>query len=207
MGGFGWLKNVLIKPEFSTTLLRNFWLVLEIGQITLFNRLKCRRLNLYRKLIGWFQSHPWLQYHREKRAAFCSICTEFPQPRDNSPFVFGPLAQGFRNWKKGVEQMAGHARSENHKSAEKSSKRERRIPDIGCMLDDQTKELQKKRRQGIVAHLQTMETLLRQGLPIRGHNDLDSNIRHLNKDKAIKNDGLKLFLQVNLYMLHDILTK
>ena len=131
----------------------------------------------------WFESHHWLQYHCQKRAAFCSICIVFRQPRDNSPFIYRPTAQGFRNWKKRVGRMAEHPQSDCHRSAEKSLKKENEMPDIGCMLDDQMKELQKKRREGLIAHLQTMKTLLRQGLPIRGHNDVDSNIRQFNEDK------------------------
>ena len=52
-----------------------------------------------------------------------------------------------------------------------------------------------------------MKTLLRQGLPIRGHNDVDSNIRQFNEGKAISNEGLRLFLKDNLYMSHDVLTE
>ena len=66
-------------------------------------------------------------------------------------------------------------------------------------------ELQKKKGEGLIAHLQTMKTLLRQGLPIRGHNDIDSNTRQFNKDKEINNDGLKHLLKENQYMSHDIL--
>ena len=95
----------------------------------------------------WLESHHWLQYHGQKRAASCSICTVFRQPRDNSPFIFRPTAQGFRNWRKGVERMAEHAQSDCHRSVEKSLKKENEIPDIGCMLDDQMKELHKKRRE------------------------------------------------------------
>ena len=52
--------------------------------------------------------------------------------------------------------MAEHAQSDCHRSAEKSLKEENEVPDIGCMLDDQMKELQKKRREGLIAHLQTI---------------------------------------------------
>ena len=71
---------------------------------------------------GWFESHHWLQYHRQKHAAFCNICTAFRQPRDNSPSIYRPTAQGFRNWKKGVERMAEHAQSDWHTFAKKFEK-------------------------------------------------------------------------------------
>ena len=102
--------------------------------------------------------------------------------------------------------MVEHAQSDCHRSAEKSLKKENEMPDIGCMLDDQMKQLQKKRREGLIAHLQTMKTLLRQGLPIRGHDDVDSNTRQSNEEK-VSNEGLTLLLKENLYVSHDVLTE
>ena len=51
----------------------------------------------------WFQHHKLLWYHREKKAAFCGVCTLLQQPHDPSPFVFSGTADGFKNWKKGKE--------------------------------------------------------------------------------------------------------
>lgn len=49
----------------------------------------------------------------------------------------------------------------------KESKRDR--PDVACQIDDQHQKQQDLRRTGLIAHLDTMKTLLRQGLAIRGH--------------------------------------
>ena len=52
-----------------------------------------------------------------------------------------------------------------------------------------------------------MKTLLHEGLPIRGHSDVDLNIRQFDKDKAVSNEWLTLLLKENLHMSHDVLTK
>ena len=52
-----------------------------------------------------------------------------------------------------------------------------------------------------------MKTLLRQGLPIRGHEDEESNIFQFNKDKARSNTGLQLLMSECQYFSHEILNE
>ena len=100
--------------------------------------------------VEWFQS--------EKHAAFCGVCTQFKQPRDVSPFIFEETATGFRNWKKGKERLNEHEISNVHRIAASSAiKSQSRID---CQLDKQIDEQQRLRREGLVAHLSTLETLL-----------------------------------------------
>ena len=66
-------------------------------------------------------------------------------------------------------------------------------------------EKQNLRMQGIISHLHALETLLRQGVPIRGDTDEDSNIYQFNLDQAVTDSGLKLLLKEKHYVLaHDI---
>lgn len=153
----------------------------------------------------WLQKYKWLWYHREKHAAFCEVCTQYKQAHDISPFIFSDSAPGFCNWKKGMERLADHDESDNHKSAMRHARRNQ--PTVECQIDDQVKEQQNLRRQGLIAHLNTLKTLLRQGVAIRGHTDEASNIFQFNKDKAIDHAGLNLLLKENQYMSHDILVE
>ena len=152
----------------------------------------------------WFNSHPWIWYNCTKLAIFCGVCTQFKQPRDISPFIFEDEAPGFRNWKKGKERIVEHEKSDIHMVSSHNAKKLQ--PDIDCQLDKQVNEQQRLRREGLVAHLNTMKTLLRQGLSLRGHNDEDSNIVQFNKDKAAHSDGLRLLMKENHFFSHDILT-
>ena len=83
------------------------------------------------------------------------------------PFIFTESATGFCNWKKGVERLLDHDQSENHKNATKQKRSSQ--PTVDCQIYRQVKEQQRLRRQGLVAHLNTLKTPLRQGVAIRGH--------------------------------------
>ena len=48
----------------------------------------------------WFDDFHWLRYHREKKAAFCAICSENNE-KTTTPFIFSAASPGFTNWKKG----------------------------------------------------------------------------------------------------------
>jgi len=141
----------------------------------------------------WFKEHDWMQYHREKCAVFCSVCTQHQQQyQHDSPFVFpqsdSPNATGFRNWKKGKERLSEHERSDDHRNALIKARKLQR--NIASDLDKQVADLQSQRRHGLVSHLNTLKTLLRQGIAVRGHTDEESNIVQFSKYKAIDNPAL-----------------
>ena len=152
----------------------------------------------------WFQ-HNWLWYHRRKKSAFCGVYTSFRQPHDSSPFVFTDTADGFKNWKTGKERIEEHERGFNHRNVSKESRQNQ--PDVTCQIDHHYQEQQHLRWTGLVAHLDTMKTLLRQGLAIRDHTDEESNIIQFNKYKEKHNTGLHLFTSEYLYFSHEILNE
>ena len=146
----------------------------------------------------WFEDFDWLRYHREKKAAFCAICSE-NSTKSTTPFIFNATSPGFSNWKKGQDVFRDHENSLLHLDSKKKAQSNQ--PSI----DTKHVTLQKQRRQGLIAHLQTMRTLLQQGLAIRGHSDDCSNIQNFNSDKAEYVPGLKLMMSENRYFSHDIL--
>lgn len=115
----------------------------------------------------WLERHEWLSYNREKRKAFCSTCTS---NSDTQKGVFNfRFAEGFDNWKKGAEKFKEHEESFVHKAACVVAARESRsIRETFTSLQFEKQQL---RKQGLIAHLQTMKTLLRQGVAIRGNAD------------------------------------
>ena len=78
---------------------------------------------------------------------------------------------------------------------------------MASQIDDLRQKQQYLRRTGLIAHLNTVKTLLRQGLPIRGHNDEESNVFQFNKDKARNDNGLHLPMSENRYFSHEILNE
>ena len=67
----------------------------------------------------WLEKYDWLRYHLKKRSAFCTVCTDYTQPNDSSPFIYRVNADGFKNWKKGGEKLFNHARRRSHKSRQR----------------------------------------------------------------------------------------
>ena len=101
--------------------------------------------------------------------------------------------------------MEDHNNSDSHKLAVKDASKMQAT--IECQFNDYTKEKQRLRRQGLIPHLNTLKTLLRQGIAIRGHTDENSNIYQFNKDKANDNEGLNLLMKENQYLSHEILSE
>ena len=59
--------------------------------------------------------------------------------------------------------MAEHAKSDTHGSTKKSSKKEKEMPDKGCMLDDKMKEMQRKKKTRICRAPSNHENILVSG--------------------------------------------
>ncbi|XP_046842027.1 zinc finger MYM-type protein 1-like [Xenia sp. Carnegie-2017] len=148
----------------------------------------------------WLRNYEWLVYNREKNKAFCEICSTHFKIKG----VFGSYEVGFDNWKKGCEKFNEHENSYAHKEACATSDKGQLSISIAC--SSLALETQQLRRKGLISHLQTLKTLLRQGIAIRGRTDFESNIHQFNLDKAINDKALKLLLDENRYVTaHDIL--
>ena len=70
----------------------------------------------------WLEKYNWLRYYLKKRSAFCTVCTDYAQPNDSSPFIYRVDAGGFKNWKRGREKLLNHARSRFHKNTAENAK-------------------------------------------------------------------------------------
>ena len=100
--------------------------------------------------------------------------------------------------------MKEHEKSQTHKAAvcamEKSNL------SIASKITSLKLEKQNLRMQGLIPHLDTLKTLLQQGIPIRGDTYKDSNIYQFNLDKAATDSSLQFLLKEKHYVLaHDIL--
>ena len=153
----------------------------------------------------WFRSYKWLMYNRNKKALFCDICSKYSKEKGTSVFVYKDDVEcvGFQNWKKGPEKLSDHEGSDIHRDAMKERLLfEIKIPDVASQINQQFLEQQQLRQRGLLAHLNTLKTLLRQGVAIRGDTDKESNIMQFNLDKSTLEPGLKLLLDDNKYISH-----
>jgi hypothetical protein len=87
----------------------------------------------------------WLAFCPTRNSAFCKLCTKF----DISSSVFilkNQISEGFRNWKKGVEKLQEHEKSQDHcqsvvKEGLAGSK-------VDAQLSEQLRTTQELRREG-----------------------------------------------------------
>ena len=66
---------------------------------------------------SWEKDYSWLYYDEDLEGAFCKVCKQFGTSahvqRSGGVWVTKP----FKNWKKAVEKMKAHARSDSHSHA------------------------------------------------------------------------------------------
>ena len=74
-------------------------------------------------------------------------------------------------------------------------------------MDKSNKEIQHLRVNGLISHLHTLKTLLRQGVAIRGSDETDANIIQFNLDKASADSDLKEFMRLRQYFGHAVIAE
>lgn len=158
---------------------------------------------------AWFIQYPWLHYDKSKDSVFCYIC--FNQnakgnltsaKKSEKSFI----SSGFSNWKKALVRFNDHQKSECHQLA---LDHEINIPKTNLNIIDITNinahKVRKENRHVFAKTVETLQFLGRQGIAIRGKDELESNFYQLlklrSKDDALLachlDDGLK-------YASHDI---
>lgn len=78
---------------------------------------------------------------------------------------------------------------------------------VACMLNTAHKELQKTRRRMLLKQLSTLRCLLRQGLAVRGHSEIESNLQQVLKLCAEDDDDLKTWLKEGKYLSPTIINE
>ena len=69
----------------STIEIDNFWV--QKDEFTAVMKNKTLREKRYFQ-NEWLEKYYWLRYHLKKRSAFCTVCTDYAQPNDSSPFIY-----------------------------------------------------------------------------------------------------------------------
>ena len=90
------------------------------------------------------------------------------------------IIAGFDNWKKARERFNTHSLSDTHKEAVlkiELSKQE----SVHGLMNKQAMAEQKARQQMLLKQISSLKYLLRQGLALRGQDDLEGNLLQLLK--------------------------
>ena len=184
---------------------------LEVFQVTDKNILrKTRKVQGHGRQFcsEWYQKYPWLILCVTYFTAFCSTCRYcykqnlLTDKLGEATFV----TEGFNNWKKAIERFERHARSGLHKEAILKVQYLKQ-PGIDVHLNNQHLATLKVRRDNMLILLSSLKYLLRQGLAIRGHEEMNGNLMQLLLLQAKGNCALQSFITDKHYLSNDIINE
>ena len=109
---------------------------------------------------------------------------------------------GFDNYKKAVEKLNQHEASMTHREAVMKCLAIRG-PSIDSILTTQLQKEQEVHRAGLLKQLAAMKFLLRQGLALRGHREVDGNLYQLLHTWSDDSDVIWVWLKQGRFLSHD----
>ncbi|XP_034223751.1 zinc finger MYM-type protein 1-like [Prunus dulcis] len=133
-----------------------------------------------RFLVKWFDSFVWLEYSKEKDAAFCLHCYLFKFDFDKQGKAGSNVftEKGFKNWRKGPENFryhVGQVGSLHNKATQHCTDLMNQKQHVETIVIKQTDQARINYRILLTAALDCTRYLLRQGLPFRGHDESETS--------------------------------
>lgn len=116
------------------------------------------------------------------------------------------MTVGLSNWKKAIERFEHHSQSSLHREAVMKMELAKQ-PDVITQLNSQHKKDQAVNRNMLLIMLSSLKYLLRQGLAIRGHEEMESNLMRLLLLQAKKNPELKQYISKKNYLSNDVINE
>ena len=156
----------------------------------------------------WYRSYPWLVLCTTRLKAYCAYC-RYCNERDLLTDKLGEAAfvtTGFNNWKKALQRFEQHSQSSLHKEAVLKLELLKQ-PDVVAQLNTQHKKDQQVRREMLLTTLSSLRFLLRQGLAIRGHEEMEGNLMQLLLLQAEHCSDLKKYIIDKHYLSNDIINE
>ncbi|KAH7663529.1 Ribonuclease H-like protein [Dioscorea alata] len=136
---------------------------------------------------SWFDSFPWLEYSVEKDSAFCLWCYLFKPTTygfQSGKDVFSKL--GYNNWKNAISTFRDHegnVTSIHNFAADKLKLFKNPRQSVTQKISQHSSEMEVAYRVRLMAVLDIVRFLLRQGLAFRGHDESSSS---KNKDNFLE---------------------
>ncbi|CAL2241821.1 unnamed protein product [Prunus armeniaca] len=131
-------------------------------------------------LVKLFDSFVWLEYIKEKDAAFCLHCylfkCDFDKQGKAGSVVF--TEKGFKNWRKGpghFRDHVGQVGSLHNKATQHCTYLMNQKQHVETIVIKQTDQACSNYRILLTATLDCTRYLLRQGLPFRGHDESETS--------------------------------
>ena len=156
----------------------------------------------------WYKDFPWLHAYQSRKKLFCFYCMmahkkgSFPSGHFETAFV----VEGFQNWKKSVEHFCSHETSDLHKEVMLKHK-SLQAPSIVDQLSISASREHAQNREMLLKVMSSLQFLLKQGLPVRGHTSSDGNLVQLLKLCSEDCPPLSRWLQNQQYMSPEIINE
>lgn len=125
--------------------------------------------------LSWLNKYKWLEYSKNRNAAFCNTCRQF-NPKDPNPTF---TTVGFTNWKMAMETGRGfekHMKSELHLSAEmRKYERKKRVESNTSVSNLVNSTVLQKRQYYFKAIVKTIIFSVGHHLALRGNWDNENH--------------------------------
>ncbi|CAF1410883.1 unnamed protein product [Rotaria sordida] len=159
----------------------------------------------------WFRDHTWLTFCKVKKKVFCYPCRvaferEIHPNTTLHPTYRSFVTEGFCDWKNARSRFKLHESTKMHATSIYVVDQQTK-PTITAQLISATKRQQEQRRKALSIQISCIVYLLRQGLALRGHSDIESNLIQLLKLRSIDNDFLTEWINDKKYLSHDIINE
>ena len=145
--------------------------------------------------LSWYRQWPWLHWSSDLKAVICFTCHNASglkmltfTSKENVAFI----TQGFCKWKNACEAFAKHDSSASHSESKAKWMHYTRGTSVSVQLDSQHSKEQEIARACLMKQLTSLRYLLRQGLAMRGHDEMNGNYLQLLKMRCSDTDGQNL---------------
>ena len=157
-----------------------------------------------RLIVDWYDRYPWLHLCTTNYKAYCFMCmhaNHHPGSKPNSAFV----STGFNNWKKAKDKFDEHEKSHFHRDALNDAKAKGFDISVFDQVRSQSASEQEARRKSFLNEIRALVFLLRQALPVRGHDEDEGNLRQLLKVCLEEHEWIKQKKYLSADIVNEIL--
>ncbi|XP_021761757.1 zinc finger MYM-type protein 1-like [Chenopodium quinoa] len=128
----------------------------------------------------WFDTWTWLEYSVEKDAAYCFPCYLFKDENAFGGDAF--VSDGFKSWNRSdlIRKHVGKHLSAHNNAVLAMDLFKKQNSSITQALTKQTAESTNAYRTRLEASIESIQWILLQGLPFRGHDEKESSLRRGN---------------------------
>ena len=146
----------------------------------------------------WFTEFPWLHYNEQNDSVLCFICAQQHEKSNlrtarNKEYAF--ISEGFSNWKKALTRFKEHQLSECHKTAVENHLIPKAYGNVLERLSNDAKQGIQTNRWCLIKIIGSLRYLARQGQPIQGDTDDESNFIQLLKLRGSEEPFLLRWLE------------